>query len=383
MSCPSGRPDAPTLSAPALRAGQRSLRIGFLPLTDAAPLVVAEELGFFTAAGLRVTLSAESAWAALRDKLTYGALDAAHLLSPMAIAAALGLGGSPVRRLTVAAGLGQNGNTIVLSHALAELAGTFAPPLSAQIFAEAVRRRAAAGQAPPRLAVVYAHSSHNYLLRHWLAKGGLDPDRDVRLVVVPPPLVARALATDAIDGFCAGEPWGSHAIAQGAGRLALSTGDIWQNHPEKVLALAGEIAERDPEAAIAASVAVIRAARWLDDPANGAQAAWLLRDRALPEVDTGVIAQAFNGCVAGAPGEAPTPLAAPLRFLPATRPDAEGASWWFSAMRRWQHLPADAGTEPALAPWRNTIWSEAAALIGERPPTTTTPSPRFQEKDEA
>ncbi|WP_431272290.1 ABC transporter substrate-binding protein [Dankookia sp. P2] len=99
------------------------------------------------------------------------------------------------------------------------------------------RRRAAAGR-PITLGVVFAYSSHNYLLRWWLASAGLDPDRDLRLLVVPPALCARRLADGAIDGFCAGEPWGSHAAEQGVGTIALSSGDIWPNHPEKVLAFA-------------------------------------------------------------------------------------------------------------------------------------------------
>jgi ABC-type nitrate/sulfonate/bicarbonate transport system substrate-binding protein len=161
-----------TLPGPARRAGGRTLRIGFVPLADAAPLLVAEAVGLFAATGVRVALSAEGAWAGIRDKLAFGALDAAHLLGPMPIAAALGLGGGPRRRLTVAAGLGQNGNIIVLSHALAAAVGAFRPPLGAAAFAAALRLREAAGRASARLAVVFPFSSHNYLLRHWLAAGG-------------------------------------------------------------------------------------------------------------------------------------------------------------------------------------------------------------------
>lgn len=379
-----GAPDLPTLPRPAIATAQAVLRIGFVPLTDAAPLVLAEALGFFARAGLRVALSAEGAWAAVRDKLSFGALDAAHLLGPMPIAAALGLAGAPTRRLTVAAGLGQNGNTIVLSHALAESLGHVAPPLAAGAFASAVRRRAAAGAPPPVLAVVFPYSSHNYLLRHWLAAGGLDPDHDVRLTVVPPPLVAQALAEGAIDGFCAGEPWGSAAVAGGAGQLALSTGDIWRHHPEKVLAFAEGSAARAPEAAVAAAVAVIEAARWLEEPAHRTEAALVLQERAFPALDLPAIEAALAGEVAAAPGtDVPTALSAPLRFRPATRPDAEAAAWFFRAMRRWGHLPPGADAEAALAPWRNDIWAEAAARLGEPVPPPANPAPFQPETTEA
>ena len=236
----------------------RPFRIGFVPLTDAAPLIVADALGLFARHGVTVSLSAEAGWAALRDKLAFGSLDAAHLLGPLAIALATGAGGLR-RRLTVTAGLARNGNTVVLSPALAAAIGGFDVPLDARRLADALQRRADEGLPPPTLAVVFPFSSHNYLLRHWLAAGGLDPDHDVRLVVVPPPRVARALADGAIEGFCAGEPWGSHAVATGAGRFALATGDIWRDHPEKVLAFREGVAEQDEQAVVSITAAVIEA----------------------------------------------------------------------------------------------------------------------------
>jgi len=205
-------------------------------LTDAAPLLAADELGFFARQGFRVALSEEGAWAALRDKIALGALDGAHMLGPMPIALACGLGGVSAR-LSVGAGIGRNGNTVALSRALAEEAGADGRgALAPGAFAAAVRARAAAGRPPVRLAAVFPFSSQNYLLRHWLALGGLHPDRDLRLTVVPPSRAVRALADGEVDGFCAGEPWGSHAAAVGAGVVALATGDIWPDHPEKVLA---------------------------------------------------------------------------------------------------------------------------------------------------
>ncbi|MBD0273342.1 MAG: ABC transporter substrate-binding protein, partial [Acetobacteraceae bacterium] len=258
------------------------LRVGYVALADAAPLLVADELGFFARQGLRVGLSEEGAWAAVRDKLALGALDGAHLLGPMPIALACGLGGVSAR-LSVGAGIGCNGNTITLSRALAGEAGLEGqegapppPPLAPAAFAAALRARAAAGRPPVLLAVVFPFSSHNYLLRHWLAFGGLDPGRDLRLTVVPPASAARALADGEVDGFCAGEPWGSHAAALGAGRVALATGDIWPDHPEKVLAFR-EGLPRAP--AVALTAAVIAAAGWLDDPANCEDAVDLMRAR--------------------------------------------------------------------------------------------------------
>ncbi|BDG73989.1 CmpA/NrtA family ABC transporter substrate-binding protein [Roseomonas fluvialis] len=337
------------------------LRIGYVPLTDAAPLVVADALGFFAAAGVRVALSQERAWATLRDKLALGALDGAHLLGPMAVGLALGAGGLR-RRVDVTARLGRNGNGVVLSHALAAAVGRFTPPLAAAAFAAALQARAEDGMPPPTLAVVFPYSSHNYLLRQWLASGGLDPDHDVRLVVVPPPQTARALAEGAIEGFCAGEPWGSHAVAQGAGRFALSTGDIWPDHPEKVLAFAEGLAERDAGAVVAATAAVIAAQRWLADPANRPAAVALLAERVFPGVAPASIAAAL----AGAPA-APT-----IAFDPDTPPCAETATRWFDAMRRWDHLPAAASAHDARACWRADLWQRAAERAAAPAPFTPT-----------
>lgn len=347
----------------------RPLRIGYVPLSDAAPLIVADALGLFRRHGVRVELSREQAWAAVRDKLAFAALDGAHLLGALVLALAGGTGG-PKRRLDVTAGLARNGNTVVLSPALAGAIGPFVPPLSAGAFVEALRQRAEAGLPPPTLAVVYPHSSHNLLLRHWLAGGGLDPDREVRLVVVPPPRVAEALAQGAIEGFCVGEPWGSHAVAQGAGRFALATGDIWPDHPEKVLAWAEGLADSRTEEILAVTAAVIEAAQWLEAPGNGRAAARILQDRVFPELPRSTIAAAFEGRVAGCAAR----LSAPLRFAPASRPCREEAAAWLAAMRRWGHLAPDQGD--LLDGWRTDLWERAAARLAAPPPAPTrTPSP--------
>lgn len=351
-----------------------ALRIGYVPLTDAAPLVVAEALGLFAAAGVRVTLTPERAWAAIRDKLAFGALDGAHLLAPMAVALATGAGGLR-RRLDATLRLGRNGNTIVLSHALAQSVGAFEAPLPAQALAAALHARAEDGLPPPTIAVVFPHSSHNYLLRAWLAEGGIDPDNDIRLVVVPPPQVARALAQGAIEGFCVGEPWGSHAVAQGAGRFALSTGDIWPDHPEKVLAFAEGLAARAPEAVIAANAAVIAAQRWLAEPANRPAAVALLSQRLFAEIAPATLAAVLGGLVAAPPGGTPHRLAAPLGFDPGTPPSPETAARWFAEMRRWGHLPADAAEADARAAWRPDLWRRAADRLAP-PADTPTAAPK-------
>jgi two-component system, oxyanion-binding sensor len=348
-----------------------SLRVGYVALTDAAPLLAAEEFGFFARQGLRVSLSEEGAWAAVRDKLALGALDGAHLLGPMPIALACGLGGVSAS-LSVGAGIGSNGNTITLSRALAAETGLegqwSAAPLAPAAFADALRARAAAGRPPVRLAVVFAFSSHNYLLRHWLSLGGIHPDRDLHLTVVPPARAAQALTDGEVDGFCAGDPWGSHAAALGVGRVALTTGDIWPDHTEEVLAFREGLPH---PAAVALTAAAIAAARWLDDPANRDDAVDLMHARVFPTLSRDTVRLAFEGRVA-APDGAARLLPAPLRFRPATFARAEAAAWWLRQMRRWGHLPASVPAADALSPYGDAIWRAAAALVGEAEPVPIT-----------
>ncbi len=337
-------PDSTILPQPRAerRHAARVIRLGFVPLADAAPLLVAEALGLFEALGLNVALSAEPGWATLRDKLAFGMLDGAHLLGPMAIALGAGLGGVQAD-ISVACGLGRNGNTLTLKPALAE----------------AVQAEGAGALRGATLAVVYAFSSHNYLLRHWLAAAGLDPDRDVRLTVIPPPQVAAQLAQGSIDGFCAGEPWGSHAEALGAGRIVLGTGDIWPDHPEKLLAFGAGWARNNVEVAVPVTAAVLAAARWLDDPTNQDEAVRILHQRAFPHLALETVAAIFDGRVA---------RARPMQFRAATFPRADEAAWWLRQMQRWGHLPADADQSALLAPWNSMLWHAAARRLNEPEP---------------
>ena len=325
------------------RHAARVTRLGFVPLADAAPLLVAEALGLFEAVGLNVAVSAEPGWATLRDKLAFGALDGAHLLGPMAIALGAGLGGVEAE-ITVACGLGRNGNTLTLKPALAE----------------AVLARGAAALHGTTLAVVFPFSSHNYLLRHWLAAAGLDPDRDVRLTVVPPPQVAAQLAAGSVDGFCAGEPWGSHAESLSAGQIVIGTGDIWPDHPEKILAFGAAWARDNFETAVPITAAILAAARWLDDPANIDEAVRILHQRAFPHLARETVAAIFESRVA---------RSRPMQFRAATFPRADQAAWWLRQMQRWGHLPADADQAALLVPWNPALWRAAAQRIAEPEPS--------------
>jgi nitrate/nitrite transport system substrate-binding protein len=260
---------------------KQELRIGFTPLTDAAPIAVALEHGFFARHGLRVSLSREPSWSNIRDKLAAGVLDAAHALAPMPLAATLGVG--PLQQPTVTAlSLGLGGNAIAVSTDLRrELdsvdARAGADPLACgRALGGVARARRARGAPPLRIGTVFPVSMHTYELRYWLAACGVEVGHDVSLRVVPPPRMAAELAAGAIDAFCVGEPWSTVAQQRGSGEILLAAHDIWSHAPEKVLAVSLDWADRHPATHRALLCALLEAARWCDEPENRAQLARLL-----------------------------------------------------------------------------------------------------------
>jgi ABC-type nitrate/sulfonate/bicarbonate transport system substrate-binding protein len=318
----------------------RQLRLGLLRLVDSAPVVMAEAEGLFAAEGLDVALSVEPSWANVADKLSYGALDAAVILPPLAIAIAAGLRGVR-RRLVLPMSLSAGGNALTVAPGLATRIG-----LEGSALERARRLKAAlADIPPPRLGVVHGYSTHNLLLRYWLAAGGIDPDRDVEIITVPPEATAGALAEGAMDGFCAGAPWGAVAQASGAGARLLGTTEIWPAHPEKALAVDAALAEDDPATVHALVRALLRAGPLCDDTAGDARLAARLaapNGLALPE---GPTLAALSGpdrpiFAAGA----------------ASVPSLAHAAWFGEQMRRWGWLDGDL---PDL--YRPALYKKAAS----------------------
>ena len=229
-----------------------SLQVGFIPLVDAAALIVAVDKGFAKAEGLDVTLVREVSWSNVRDKLNIGRFDAAHLLAPVAIASSLGLGHIKVP-IAAPFNLGLNGNAITVSPALhaaimGEADGDPVNPLvTAKALARVVAARRKAGDDPLTFGMTFPFSTHNYQLRFWMAAGGVDPDEDVRLVVLPPPYMVDSLANGHVDAFCVGAPWNSVAVDLGVGHILHFVSDILERAAEKVLAIREPWAQKNPE----------------------------------------------------------------------------------------------------------------------------------------
>lgn len=263
--------------AAALPQAERvELSLGFMRLADAAPLVVARELGFFERFGLEVQLVREVSWANIRDKVTVGALDAGQMLAPMPLLTSLGVGGVRCPLLTGLM-LNLNGNAITLAAGLYEqLMGGAEPPADPLPVAQALARHIAASGERLTLATVYPFSTHTLQLRLWLAAGGTDPDARLRLIVLPPEQMVDSLAQGLIDGFCVGEPWNSAAVQAGVGVMVASGYQVWNNAPEKVLGVTAAWHQAHPGSHLRLRLALMEAARWLADPEHRRQAAELL-----------------------------------------------------------------------------------------------------------
>jgi two-component system, oxyanion-binding sensor len=246
------------------------VRVGFLPLVDAALPILAREMGFAEEEGLALDLVRDMSWATVVDRLLYGHSDAAHLVAPLAIATSLGLG-RPAVSLSAPFVLGLNGNAITLRPELAaQVTGVGQPGDITQIgrqFAALALAKKESG-APLRLGVVHRYSSHNYMLRYWLTGSGLDPNADVEIVTIAPPFSADALAAGEVDGICVGAPWNSVAVERGVGVVVATTSQIWRRGVEKVLAMKTARMESEPEITLPLIRAMYKAGVAFVDPAR-------------------------------------------------------------------------------------------------------------------
>src|SRR5712671_1688799 len=276
------------------------LRIGFIPLADAAALIVAADGGFAAAEDLEIELVREVSWSNIRDKLNIGIFDAAHLIAPVAIASSLGLG--HVRVPIVAPFcLGLNGNAITVSPGLhAAIAGAadgdiVDPMVSARALARVVASRKAKREEPLTFGMTFPFSTHNYHLRFWMAAGGVDPDEDVRLVVLPPPYMVESLQNKHVDAFCVGAPWNSVAVDLGIGHILHFVSEIFARAAEKFLGVRQRWADENSEVLTRLVRAHRRAADFVEDARNRDEVAALLAPPNRIGVTAEVILRTLDG----------------------------------------------------------------------------------------
>lgn len=270
------------------------LSVGFIPLVDAAPLIVAQEMGFAAEEGLALDLVRAPSWSSLRDMLAFGRVDAAHMLAPVPIATALGLGGANTP-LSVLSVLSVNGNVIGVNNALAARLRDNGHGFGFDDAGDAGTALIAASEERLHIGVPFPFSMHAELLYYWLTALGLHAPQGISIRTVPPPLMSEALEAGEIDAFCVGEPWGSIAVEKGVGTLLLPANAIWAFAPEKVLAVRRDWAES--EAALSARLirAIWRAGKWLSDPESRVLTAELLSRPEYLDLPPEIIDRALSG----------------------------------------------------------------------------------------
>jgi nitrate/nitrite transport system substrate-binding protein len=282
--------------APALRAAvyaqgsdkpeKEEVRIGFIPLTDCASVVMASVLGFDKKYGVKIIPTKEASWAGVRDKLVNGELDFAHVLYGLIYGVHLGTSG-PKKDMAILMTLNQNGQAITLSKKLSEKGAVDAPSL-AKLMATDKREYT--------FAQTFPTGTHAMWLYYWLASVGINPLKDAKVITVPPPQMVANMRVGNMDGYCVGEPWGHRAIADGIGITATTTQDIWPDHPEKVLGTTAEFAKKYPNTARAVTAAILEASKWIDAGLqNKMKMAETIADKAYVNTSVDVINQRILG----------------------------------------------------------------------------------------
>ncbi len=345
------------------------VRIGFLPLVDAALPILARERGFAEAEGIELILIRDMTWATVRDRLLYGHTDAAHMVAPLAIATALGRGRPPVA-MAVPFVLGLNGNAITLAPALAGQVtdgdGLGDPVLLGARLRAVALARADAGRRL-RFGVVHRYSSHNYMLRYWLAAVGIRPDIDVEIVTTSPPFAADALAAGEVDGICVGEPWNSVAVDRGVGRIALVTAQVWQRGVEKVLAMRDETLVQRGDVVRRLIRALHAAAAHFVDPATREDSARILSRADYLDAPVDPVARAIGDRVRITQGAEPIHIPDFMfQYREAANfPWRSQAAWLYSQMVRWDGMTFSAAdAQVAQGVFRPDVYRQALAGSG-------------------
>jgi ABC-type nitrate/sulfonate/bicarbonate transport system substrate-binding protein len=347
----------------------------FVPLVDSAVLIAAHDKGFMRLHGIELTLVKEPSWASLRDHLNLGHVDCAQALGPLPIASSLGVGQVQVD-MAVPFVLGRGGNAVTVSNALGEemerlstADGLGDPRAGARALAAVIRDR----DEPFTFGMVYPFSAHNFDLRYWLASAGVHPDRDVRLVAIPPPLMVESLRAGHVDGFCVGEPWNSLAVAEGFGRIVVTKSQMFPRGVEKVLAIQASTAD-EPERLDRLIRGLSAAAQWCDEPGHHAELAELLARPEYLGVSPALIERSLGGRLALGHGAwLDDPNFLHFHRDAANRPHRAEALWIYAQMVRWGQLkPLPELEERAARVFRADLYQRALGVT-DVPPIAMAP----------
>ncbi|MDF3055992.1 MAG: nitrate transporter substrate-binding protein [Rariglobus sp.] len=336
------------------------INFGMIALTDCSPIVIAHEKGLFKKYGINSKVTKGANWAAIRDNLSTGSIQATHMLYGMPFASTMGLAGSPKKPMIIPWVLNRNGQAITLKTEWKGKIG--ADPKALKPFVDQAN---SLGE-PLTFAMTFPPGTHNMWIRYYLAAGGINPDKDVNLIVVPPAQMVANMKIGKMDGFCVGEPWGARAIADKIGYTAVTTQDIWKDHPEKVCAFTEEFANKNPKTVKAVLKALHEASVWLDDLGNRPEQCQLVSKATYINCAPDIILGRLLGDLDYGDGRK-VKDASPMHFSKnnCNYPQPKHGTWFLSQFRRWGMVtgaPDYAALNKRVI--RNDIYEEAMKEIG-------------------
>jgi nitrate/nitrite transport system substrate-binding protein len=344
----------------------KTIRFGIIALTDCAPIVIAHELGYFRKFGIESIVSKEASWAVIRDKLSLGENQATHMLLGMPLASTMGLAGSPVKPMVIPWLLNRNGQAITLNNKLKQAGIRTARAL------KPLADKAKGSGEPLTFAMTFPPGTHAMWMRYWLGSGGIHPDRDVTLITIPPPQMVANMKVDKMDGFCVGEPWNKRAIQDGIGYTAVTTQQIWKDHPEKACAFTEEFATKNPRTVKAVLKALHLASADLDKLENRPKFADIISRPTYINCPPAIIRERLMGKYDYGDGRMEQD---PNYMIFSNRncnvPQRIYATWWLTQFRRWgmvKGTPDYAGVSKRVM--RGDLYTEAMKELGAKVPPT-------------
>ncbi len=366
----SSAPASPSPVAAADTPEVTTAKLGFIALTDSAPLIIAKEKGLFAKYGMPdVEVVKQASWAVTRDNLELGSggggIDGAHILTPMPYLMTAGkiTKGNAKVPMNILARLNVNGQGITLANSYLDLKVDTDSSVLKEVFAQGK----SAGK-EMKCAVTFPGGTHDLWMRYWLAAGGIDPNKDVSTIVVPPPQMVANIKVNNMEAFCVGEPWNAQAVNQKIGYSAVTTGELWKDHPEKALSMRADWVEANPKAAKAITMAVQEAQIWCDEPGNKEEMCQIISGREWLKVPATDILERMKGNFNFGDGRTLENSDLVMKFWNdnASYPYQSHDLWFLTEDIRWGYLPADTDTAELIKTVnREDIWREAAKAIGQ------------------
>ncbi len=338
-------------------------KLGFIALTDSAPLIIAKEKGFFTKYGMTdVEISKQKSWPVTRDNLKIGSsgggIDGAHILSPMPYLLTI----NDKVPMYLLARLNINGQAISVAEKFKDLK----IGLQSKLLKESVTK-AKADQKSLKFAMTFPGGTHDLWMRYWLAAGGINPDQDVILQAVPPPQMVANMKVGTVDAFCVGEPWNAQLVSQKLGYTALSTGELWNDHPEKAFAMRQDWVDKNPNATQALLMAIMEAQQWCDQAENKEEMCKICADRKYFNVAVADILERAKGNIDYGDGRKEQNFAYRMKYWEdnASYPYKSHDTWFLTEEIRWGYLPKDTKVKEIVDQVnREDLWKQAAKALG-------------------